>query len=294
MFIDIHGHTFRGMPIVQLAPGHSFMTEPADLIEVYDRVGIERAVLLPLVNPENTPGIYQSNEEILQISRDFPGRFLPFCNVDPRSQHSSWRSPLTAILSCYREAGFLGIGEVCANLPFLDPRVQNLFGAAQAVGMPLTFHISPFIGHSYGLVDDSGLYQLEESLRRFPDLAFFGHSQAFWAEISRIRSNDDRMGYPKGPVEEGRLAELFRRYPNLYGDLSAGSGCNALRRDRDYAMAFLNEFQDRLMFGTDICAPGTLPDLHEFLLELRESGDIAEEVFQKVARENAMRLLGLE
>ena len=143
MFIDIHGHTFRGKPIVQLAPGHAFMTEPADLVAVYDCIGIERAVLIPLVNPENTPGIYQSNEEILQISQDFPGRFLPFCNVDPRSQHSSWRSPLTAILSCYREAGFLGIGEVCANLPFLDPRVQNLFGAAEAVGIPLTFHLSP-------------------------------------------------------------------------------------------------------------------------------------------------------
>ena len=89
------------------------------------------------------------------------------------------------------------------------------------------------------------------------------------------------------------MPKLFRQYPNLYGDLSAGSGCNALTRDREHAIRFLDEFQDRLCFGTDICAPDTRTPLVDFLLDLRQSGAISETVFQKVARENAIRLLGL-
>ena len=93
---------------------------------------------------------------------------------------------------------------------------------------------------------------------------------------------------------EGAVPHLFRRYENLYGDLSAGSGCNALKRDPDYAVQFLTEFQDRLLFGTDICAPATPTPLVDFLKGLWQSGRISDTVFWKVARENAVRLLHLD
>ena len=47
------------------------------------------------------------------------------------------------------------------------------------------------------------------------------------------------------------------------------------------------------MFGTDISTPDTPAPLAGFLLELRDSGRIHESLFQKVARENAVRLLQL-
>ena len=93
--------------------------------------------------------------------------------------------------------------------------------------------------------------------------------------------------------EEGVVPRLFRQYPNLYGDLSAGSGANALMRDPDYAVRFLHEFQDRLMFGTDICSVDQPLPLAGFLLGLREQGKISDLLFRKVARENAVRLLDL-
>jgi predicted TIM-barrel fold metal-dependent hydrolase len=86
----------------------------------------------------------------------------------------------------------------------------------------------------------------------------------------------------------------MRKYKNLYGDLSAGSGYNALKRDINYAVDFLNEFQDRLLFGTDICAPTTPTPLVDLLLKLKEEGKISETVFNKIARENAIKLLKLE
>jgi hypothetical protein len=214
--------------------------------------------------------------------------------VDPRALTNSADAPLGDLLRYYRDLGCKGIGEVMPNLPFLHPMVQNLFKHVQAVGFPLIFDIVDRVGHSYGLVDDPGLPQLEECLRRFPKLAILGHGPAFWSEIAQLETPADRITYPKYPVkEEGVVPKLLRRYENLYGDLSAGSGYNALARDPSYAAGFLNEFQDKLIFGTDLCVPGQKVPLVPFLTGQRDSGKITHEVFKKIARENAVRLLNL-
>lgn len=292
MFIDIHVHVVRahGFPV----RGKDTFATPDQLIARYDAIGVEKAVLLPMVHPEAASTV-QAVEDILEIVAMHPDRFIPFCNIDPRALANNHDAPLDTILGYYRDKGCRGIGEVCANLPFLDGRVQNLFKHVQAVGMPLTFHIAPTIGRTYGLYDDPGLPQLEASLQAFPKLKFLGHSQCFWAEMSVLQTPGDRGGYPRYPIaQEGVVPKLMRRYPNLYGDLSAGSGHNALARDPQFAVQFLNEFQDRLLFGTDICAPDTKTPLVDFLTDLHRSGKISDVVFNKVARENAIRLLGLD
>ena len=291
MFIDIHVHT-RRVPGPKRGGKQAYAT-PEQLIERYDELGVEKAVLLPGVSPECAYAP-QSNEEVLEIARDFGGRFIPFCNVDPRAMTNSPHAPLGEILRFYKDRGARGLGEVCANLPFLDPRVQNLLRHLQEAELPVTFHVAAQLGGTYGLYDEAGLPQLERCLAAFPKLKFFGHSQPFWAEIGRLEKPGNRYGYPKYPIaEEGAVPKLMRQYPNLYGDLSAGSGHNALARDPAYAVKFLTEFQDRLLFGTDICAPDTPTPLVDLLLELRDSGRISQEVFHKVARDNAVRLLDL-
>ena len=293
MFIDIHGHALEEVTCpYPPSSGQQFFSTAEQLIARHDRIGIEQGVLMPFCNVENVV-CPQSNEEILRIMRKFPGRFIPFCNLDPRACRNSPYAPLGDAIRYYRDKGFRGVGEVSANLPILDPRVQNLFRGTEEARLPLTFHLAPKEGGLYGLIDDAGLPGLEASLQRFPNLNFLGHSQTFWAEISTIHSWDDRFGYPAGPVEEGAVPRMMRKYGNLYGDLSAGSGFNALNRDRAYAIGFLNEFQDRLLFGTDICAPDTETPLVDFLLALRREGAISETVFQKIARKNAERLLKL-
>ena len=72
------------------------------------------------------------------------------------------------------------------------------------------------------------------------------------------------------------------------------SGYNALARDPEYAVKFLMEFQNRLMYGTDICNPEAAPDTRSFLLNLLNDGKLSCEAFDKIARKNACRLLGLK
>ncbi|MFO7948313.1 MAG: amidohydrolase family protein [Armatimonadota bacterium] len=279
---------------------------PEQVLERYDELGIEKGALLPIVSPE----IYlpQSNEEILGMVEQYPDRFIAFCNIDPRALTNSPSAPLGDILRYYRDRGCKGLGEVMPNMPVMDDRVQNLFRHAEEVGFPVTFDGSDQISGDFGLYDDPGLPQLEHTLQRFPELIILGHGPVFWSEIAPLDTPGSR-GYlfhpdggqvgppspPSGPVEEeGAVPKLLRKYPNLYGDLSDFSPYNALSRDPEYGPKFLTEFQDRLLYGTDIVGPNTPLPMADLLIEWRDDGKITEEVFTKVARENAITLLDLE
>ena len=289
MFIDIHGHAYR-----KPCPFPNRFATLDEMLAIYDRDDIEKACILPLVGPETY--LPQSNDDIIEMAEQHPDRIIPFCNVNPRALTNSADAPFGDLLRYYRDRGVKGFGEFMPNLPFLDPLVQNMFKHVQDAGFPLCFDMRTTIGYGYGLYDDPGLPQLEFCLRKFNRLIFLGHGPPFWAEIGRLETPGDRAGYPSYPLkEEGVVPKLMRRYPNLYGDLSAGSGFNALNRDPAYAVKFLNEFQDRLLFGTDICDPNAqTPPQIGLLLKLRQAKKISAQVFRKIARENAVKLLHLE
>jgi predicted TIM-barrel fold metal-dependent hydrolase len=290
MFIDIHCHAFK-RPYIWI-DGKPLFSTPEQILKRYDELGIEKGVLLPIVNPE----VYlpQSNEEIIEICEKYPDRFIPFCNIDPRAITNSPEADFEKILNYYKSLGCKGIGEVMPNLPFLDERVLNLFKHVEKVGFPLIFDGNGRLGNTYGLYDEPGLTQLEKCLSMFPDLKILGHGPTFWAEISILKKQEDRYTYPDYPViEEGSVPKLMRKYKNLYGDLSAGSGYNALARDPEYAVKFINEFKDRLLFGTDLCRPDQKVPLVQFLINLVEKGKISKTTFNKIARENAKKLLNL-
>ena len=214
-------------------------------------------------------------------------------------------APLDRLLRYYRDQGCKGIGEVMPNLPIMHPMVQNLFKHAQDVGLPVIFDGSDQLSGDFGLYDDPGLPQLEHTLQKFPNLIMFGHGPVFWSEIGRLetpaergfvfRHDGEQVGrLPSGPIkEEGVVPKLFRRYPNLHGDLSDGTPHNALNRDHEYGPKFLNEFQDRLFFGTDIIAFDQELPMGNLLIEWRDTRKISENVFNKIARENAIKLLNL-
>lgn len=298
MYIDIHAHAYWE-PVPYVA---NFAT-PEHLIEVYDKYGIEKGVLLPVVNCE----IYfpQTNEDILNMAEKYPDRFIPYCNIDPRAMSNSPEAPLDKILQYYKDRGCKGIGEVMPNLEVLNPLVQNLFRCAEKVGLPIVFDGSIQKTGCFGLYDDFGLPQLEYSLQKFPKLKIFGHGPVFWTEIAKLDTPGERgvgmrpdisqfSRLPDGPIkEEGVVPKLFRKYENLYGDLSDGTCYKALTRDEEYGPKFLEEFQDRLYFGTDYCSCGMDIPLTRKLIEWRDNGKISVEAFNKIARENAVKLLGL-
>lgn len=289
--IDIHVHTAPAGRILRIGTGSTFCT-PEQLLEKYDAMGIEMGVLLPSSSPECNYGPV-SFEEVIQVTRAYPGRFAWFVNVDPRAISNSPDADLSYIIEYYKGFGAKGVGEICANLAFDDPRVENLFRHCEKCAMPVTFHMGPAQGGCYGLADALGLPGLEGALRKFPKLKFLGHSQPFWAEISADVTEGMRGGYPKGRVIPGRVVELMRKYPNLCGDLSAASGFNAVSRDPEFGYAFMEEFQDRLYFGTDFCAPENVMPLSGWMDEAVAAGRLSRRAYEKIGCGNAEKLLGL-
>ena len=89
------------------------------------------------------------------------------------------------------------------------------------------------------------------------------------------------------------MPKLFRRYPNLCGDLSDGTAFNAFARDPEYGPRFMSEFEDRLYFGTDMVAVDMPVKMDKLLLSWREQGKISETTFRKIAYDNAAKLLDI-
>jgi len=290
MLIDIHTHVTPSQTVTR-SDGTTYCT-PEVLLSKLDEAGIDKAVLLPMPIPEGNHR-HVSSEEVMEIAARYPDRFIPFCNLDPRAIDNSPDSDFMPHLEYYKAAGCKGVGEMTANLAFDDPLVENLLRQCEAAEMPILFHIGPRFGKCYGLVDDLGLPKLEGTLRKFPNLIVIGHSQPFWSEISADVTVETRNTYPKGKVTPGRVPELLRKHGNLYGDLSAGSGFNAVNRDPEFGYRFLEEFQDRLLFGTDICAPQNDTPLVRLLNAAVEEGRISRVAFEKIAWRNADRILGL-
>ena len=292
--IDIHVHSSESAWFSR-PPDRRYAT-PAELIAIYDRIGVERGVLLPSINVE---GDFQlsSNYEMKLVADKYPDRFSWFCNIDPRQGYNAPETDFTPYLLTCMENGARGVGEICANLPFDDPLMKNLFYHCEKNGLPVIFHIGNR-GRDYGIVDSFGLPGLEGALAGFPKLRFFGHSQKFWAEISGDLKPEERDGYPTGPVAPGgRLVTLMRTYPNLCCDLSAGSGYNAMTRDPAFGYAFMEEFSDRLYYGTDICDPANIGSpmlkLAAFLDEGLTTGRLSPEAYYRISRGNAEKVLGL-
>ena len=95
-----------------------------------------------------------------------------------------------------------------------------------------------------------GFERFHKVLERYPQVNFIGHAQSWWLNIDK--NADQKTLYPKGPVTPGGLTDRWLSdYPNMYGDLSAGSGLNAMLRDEEHARGFLSRHQDKLLYGSD-------------------------------------------
>ena len=103
MFIDVHAHTRLNDMMPTRPDGELAFPPPEFLIKKYDELGIERGVLLPGAGAPECEIVPQSNEEVIRISREYEGRFIPFCNnVDPRALSNSHDAPLGHLLEQVR------------------------------------------------------------------------------------------------------------------------------------------------------------------------------------------------
>jgi uncharacterized protein len=276
-YVDVHTHlgrTWNGDPPLT-AEG---------LVKWMDEHDVAKAVVLPLVSPESSSYL-NLTEQALAGAKAYPDRLIPFCCIDPRTSYRYGRKGLVAMLKEYVDQGAKGFGEHKVGLPIDDPKMMAAYEACDDLKLPVLFHCDDIRG-----TDQAGLPGLGRVLSAFPNVAFIGHGPGFWASISGDVPTSGLGSYPKTKVSPGgALDRLFDAHKNLWGDLSAGSGANAIGRDKEFGRGFLLRRADRLLFGTDYLKPGQ--DVPQF--KLLAGIDLPADVRTKIERGNAAKLLKL-
>ena len=283
--IDLHLH-LTPFQIPKL--GKMNLTSGKNMLPHLEELGIAKGVLMSS-GEKGLP--FGTNEANKKICRQFSDRYAWMCSLSPKS-----KVPVFDRLAKFKAEGAIGIGELTYNRKLSNPFLQEIFAAAEKLDMPITMHMSPEEGYSYGVVDEPGLPLLEGVLKDYPKLKILGHSQTFWIEMSgdAPKDREGRNSWGDGPVVPGgRVPELFEKYPNLYGDLSANSGSRAIMRDPEFGLAFLEKYADRLFFATDMVNADMVFPLGAWLDEQVACGNLSREAYNRICFENAQRIFGL-
>jgi predicted TIM-barrel fold metal-dependent hydrolase len=233
-----------------------------------------------------------------------PGRFpVWFAAADVT------RPDAEKLLTAAAKAGAKGFGELKFPVAADGPEMRRVYALAAELDVPVLIHFQEISQAAAAGGYNTGIKRFAAMLKAFPKTKFIGHADAFWANISADYAEQE--SYPTGPVKRGGITDrLLADYPNLFADMSANSGNNALSRDPDFTRDFLMRHQDKLHFGSDCnCedgkgggaaqnSPSVAPRMRgkcvarETLNVLAASS--APEVFRKIVWTNAHRLIGLK
>lgn len=268
MLIDCHQHVnFRGYN--------------ADLlVKYFDSIGVGKAWLLTWESIDGSlEPSYQhiSIEDTYAAYKKYPTRFIPFYAIDPRREDAEKR------LEYWVKRGIKGYGELKIRACIDNPDSERMYNICGDSGLPVLLHMdvplpdNPTFWYNY---DIDGL---EKMLKKCKKTIFIGHGPGFWREISKD-ANRKNTAYPKGKIiPGGKLPMLLEKYPNIYADISAGSGYNALVRDEEFGVKFVKKFYAKILYGTD-----GHDDQHiKYLRRLNLKG----EIFSAITHRNAEGLI---
>ncbi len=235
--IDIHQHT-------------DYSGRSNELLISHQRaMGVTKTILLPAGRPLNYGSTYygysnglqakaSGNEICYQFAKAHSDEFIFAANEVPDMPGAVLE------IEKYLKLGAPLIGELKFGLDCDSPAMQSIYELAQTYNVPVLMH------WQYNMYN-RGIERFHTMLKKYPKVNFIGHAQTWWADIDKDHK-DPNILYPKGSVKKGGLTDrLLTEYPNMFGDLSAGSGLGSLTRDEDHARGFLERHQDKLLFGSD-------------------------------------------
>lgn len=223
--IDIHQHTNYG--------GRT----NAQLIAHQKAMGVTHTILLPAGRLYGLDAQCGGNQSVVDLAKDYTGECSYFANEitdDPNAVPE---------ITKYLKHGAIGIGEQKFKVACDSPAFHRIAELAKEFQVPVLMH---FMHAQY----NTGIENFHKTLEKFPTVNFIGHAQTWWGNVDK--KHEQKVMYPIGPVTRGGITDrLLSDYPNMYGDLSAGSGLNFLNRDEEHTRWFLDKHQDKLLFGSD-------------------------------------------
>jgi predicted TIM-barrel fold metal-dependent hydrolase len=216
--------------------------QPANNLAHLDGAGIAKANLLTRAG---------AVDRVKAVQAAAPGRFTWFSSADVTTPEAE------ATLTQAVKDGARGFGEMKFHVAADGPELRRMYALAAELSVPILIHFQE-VDHfpNEGTWSTGFARTFEGILKAYPKTTFIGHADAFWANISADYRNE--AAYPAGPIARGGITDrLLGDYANLFGDLAANSGNNAMTRDPGFTAGFLDRHQNKLIFGSDCgCADG--------------------------------------
>ncbi len=279
--IDIHQHT-------------DYHGRNHDQLLAHQRtLGITHTILLPAGRPVIRASTHNGasnglaagcsgNESCYNFARKYPDEFLFGANEVPDLPDAIRE------IEKYLKMGAKVIGESKFGVECDSSEMKRIYELAQEYDVPVLMHWQ----HN---MYNHGFDRFHKILEKYPNVNFIGHAQTWWANIDKNHHDQSDL-YPSGKVTRGGLTDqLLSNYPNMYGDLSAGSGLNALTRDEEHTREFFIRHQDKLLYGSD-CADsaGHGPECQgaQTIKAIRRLSE-SKEIERKLLFENAKKLFRL-
>ena len=281
--IDIHQHT-------------TYRQRSNETLMAHQRaMGVTRTILLPsgsaVQRPSTGDGKHNGlggvgaggNASVVELAREHAGEFSFGGNEVTDLPEAR------DVIEKQLKAGAIIIGEQKFSVQCDSRESQILYALAADYKVPILLH---FQHGAYNL----GFEFFEKMLQKFPKTNFIGHAQTWWANIDANHA-DQSVLYPRGGVKAGGITDrLLRDYPNIYADMSAGSGLNALERDEDHARGFLERHQEKILYGSDCddhVGSGAKCQGAKTIAAVRRLS-ASKSIERKILYENAKRLFGIE
>jgi predicted TIM-barrel fold metal-dependent hydrolase len=237
-------------PIIDIHQHLGYSGRPDDVLLAHQRaMGITTTILLPAGRSVTTASTHDGVANGLQAQAGGNDACYRFARAHGKSfRFGANEVPdvegATREIAGYLKRGAVVIAEQKFGVDCDAPAMQRIYELAQAHRVPVLMHWQ-FEMYNYGF---ERFYKM---LEKYPRVNFLGHAQTWWANIDKEHT-DQSVLYPKGPVTPGGLTDRYLSdYPNMFGDLSAGSGLNALTRDEAFTRDFLTRHQNKLVFGSD-------------------------------------------
>lgn len=192
-----------------------------------------------------------AGEQVKAAMTQYPGRFLGYSASTDVTKPEAEKVLTDAVKN-----GATAVGELKSHVEANGPEMRRMYALCAELSVPILIHFQEVSHTPTEGVFNTGVKNFEVVLKANPKTRFVGHADAFWANVSADYAND--VDYPKGPIKRGGITDkMLADYANLYGDISANSGNNALSRDPEFTGPFLARHQDKLVFGSDCsCTDG--------------------------------------
>ena len=282
----VHADTqAQAMPIIDIHQHTPFSGRTDEQLMLHQRNNkITKTILLPAGRSNKlAAGVMPVGHTYEFIQKNPGGAYEYFSNDDVNAEGA------VKEIERYLDKGAIGIGELKDKVPCDSEYIIKVAELARDRGVPMLMH---FQEGMYNV----GFERFHKVLEKFPTVKFIGHAMTFWCHVDKNYKPKDGL-YPKTKITPGGLTDRWLAdYPNFYGDVSAGSGTNALLRQPDFGKSFVERHQDKLLFGSDCsCRTGVGPtcsSVEKFAM-WRTLG-ISEAVLRKVQYLNAKKMFNFK